>query len=210
MKTSERIGQKFNRLTFIETRPTDGRKAKRGLFRCECGTEKEAQLNAVFYGSTKSCGCMMKEYYESGTVRSHGDHRSLEYKSWAMMKQRCYNPHETGFARYGGRGIAVCDWWADSYENFLADMGRKPSPAHSLDRIDNDGDYEPGNCRWANRHEQQANRRTSRLLTYNGETMTMLQWAERLGMSWTSLANRAKRGMTDEQILTTPRRNYPR
>lgn len=210
MKTSERIGQKFNRLTLLKAYPPERGRARRGLFRCECGNKKEAQLNAVLYGSTKSCGCMVKEYYASGTVRSHGDHRSPEYRSWTGMKSRCLNPNDTSYDRYGGRGIAVCDWWAESYENFLADMGRKPSPNHSIERIDNDGDYEPNNCRWASRHEQQANRSSSRLLTYKGETMTMLQWAERLGMSWTSLANRAKRGMTDEEIITTPRRKYPR
>lgn len=213
MKTllAHRLGEKFNRLTLIELSRRDGRRARRGLFHCECGNFKEAQVNSVIWGSTKSCGCLMREYYASGTVRTHADHKSLEYSSWTSMKQRCTNPKTPGYERYGGRGISVCLRWAESYEAFLADMGRRPTPAHSLDRYpDKNGNYEPANCRWANKHEQQANRSCARLLTHGGETMTMLQWAGRLGMSWTSLANRAKRGMTDEQIITTPRRNYPR
>lgn len=120
--------------------------------------------------------------------------------------QRCYNPNNPAFARYGGRGITVCDRWRESFEVFLADMGRRPSPKHSIDRIDNDGHYEPSNCRWATSKEQRRNRRDVRHITFNGESLLLTEWAARLGENYRMLAHRLERRWPIESALTEPRR----
>lgn len=128
---------------------------------------------------------------------------SREYVIWRNMRARCTNPTDVGFHKYGGRGIAVCAPWLDDFVNFLADMGRCPGPSHSIERIDNDGNYEPGNCRWATPKEQANNRRSSRYLTFNGEVATMTQWAERVGLKVATLHARLKAGWSEERALTT-------
>lgn len=127
---------------------------------CDCGGTAEVSTVHLRRGHTQSCGCLQREI----TSRVQGTHResvhsglSKEYNAWVRMKQRCFNPKAPRFERWGGRGITVCDRWRNSFENFLADMGRSP-PGTSLDREDNDGNYEPGNCRWATPKEQAANR----------------------------------------------------
>ncbi len=139
--------------------------------------------------------------------RTHGCARkgswSPEYMSWVAMIQRCTNPKNPSYPRYGGRRITVCDRWM-TFENFLADMGAKPSPKHSIERIDNDGHYHASNCRWATAKVQARNRRNNRLLTLNGKTLCVAAWAETLGISQWVLANRLRYGWSDERILTTP------
>jgi hypothetical protein len=120
------------------------------------------------------------------------------------MHKRCYNPNWKQYADYGGRGIKVCDRWRKSYANFLADIGRRPSPNHSLDRIDHDGDYSPENCRWATAVEQARNRRMARMLTYGGETMCLSAWAERYSLRAQTLGRRLRAGWDAERALTTP------
>ena len=136
--------------------------------------------------------------------------RSPEYMAWAQMKLRCLNPKSPKYPRYGGRGISVCSAWLE-FDAFIADMGARPSPDHSIDRIDNDGDYEPSNCRWATRTQQQRNREANRRLTHDGETATLAEWAERLGISTATLYSRVGRlGWSVEKALTTPRLNQGR
>ncbi len=128
-----------------------------------------------------------------------------EYNTWEGIKQRCHNPNEKRYAEYGGRGITVCVRWRESFEAFLADVGSRPSPEHSLDRLDNDRGYEPGNVRWATRSQQQRNRRTTNhRLTFRGETRCVTEWAEILGISERTLRARAVRGWSAERALTTP------
>jgi hypothetical protein len=134
----------------------------------------------------------------------HGCADTPEYNVWYGMRQRCsYAKHST-YRLYGGRGIRVCDRWQHSFENFIADMGPRPSAEHSIDRIDNDGHYEPGNCRWALGRDQFRNMRTNRHLTLNGRTQTMVEWARELSMDVRTLHTRLKKGWTVERALTTP------
>lgn len=128
---------------------------------------------------------------------SHGHNtrarRSPEYTAWNFMIGRCYRPRNHRYAWYGGRGIRVCDRWRTSFEAFLADVGPRPTPRHSLDRIDNDGDYEPGNVRWATSFEQSRNRRNVKLYTHDGETLTLSEWADRVGLPYSTLKQRVSR-----------------
>ena len=128
---------------------------------CECGARKVVRGNNLRNGNSKSCGCLQKAYVtEHRTI--HGKSGKPEYNSYTHMKSRCYNKKDKNYADYGGRGITVCSRWRNSAEYFFEDMGDKPSAQHSLDRIDNDGNYEPDNCRWATSLEQSLNQRMRR------------------------------------------------
>lgn len=130
---------------------------------------------------------------------------SAEYRIWQQMIARCRYPQHPRFADYGGRGITVCDRWFESLTNFIDDMGRRPSEAHSLDRIDNDLGYSPANCRWATREEQGRNRRNNIKLTVDGETAPLSVWAERTGIPYVTLRHRlVKLGWSDEETVRTP------
>jgi hypothetical protein len=132
------------------------------LCRCACGTEREIASQPLVAGKSQSCGCLTRRSYSF-----HGQSYSREYRIWQSMRNRCNNPNASHYARYGGRGIRVCARWEASFDDFLADVGRMPSPTHTLDRIDNDGNYEPGNIRWATRKEQAQNRHQARVSLAN-------------------------------------------
>ena len=154
-----------------------------------------------------SCGCLQKEISTARVVKyntKHGRHRTPEYNSWQGMKARCYTKTNPKYKDYGARGIKVCDRWLNSFENFLADMGEKPSPKHSIDRIDVNGDYCPENCRWATIEEQQNNMRKSLRITHNGRTQTITQWCEELNVSCSKALHRYHRGIRDFDELFNP------
>lgn len=157
-------GQTFGRLTVQGRVGVDshGRNSI-WLCRCECGTEVRARADHLRSGRMRSCGCLRVEVTQR-TKTKHGHARQNEprhplYHTWAHMVERCHDPRRAGYQWYGARGIKVCERWRRDFTAFLADMGPRPSPKHSLDRINNDGDYEPGNVRWATAKEQRANQR---------------------------------------------------
>lgn len=128
-----------------------------------------------------------------------------EYGIWAAIKRRCHNPNALDYPRYGGRGITVCDRWKDSFETFLADMGRRPSNTHQIDRIDNQGPYSPENCRWISAKENSRNRRSNTLLTYKGETKTLAEWSEICNIKPATICMRLYRSKWSiEKTLETP------
>ena len=141
------------------------------------------------------------------TAEKHGDKNSYpsSYKVWCNMRQRCNDPNSPVYHHYGGRGITVCDRWND-YANFLSDMGERPKEM-SLERIDNNKGYSPENCRWASMKEQSKNRRTNRMITYNGQTKSVIEWADHLGIPRQSLYNRVFRGWSIDRIFNQPYRN---
>ena len=173
------------------------------LCRCECGTERAVREYYIRTGRSVCCGCSRMENF---TRTTHGHAPSFkctpEYECWSGIWKRCTNPKTRSFKWYGARGIKVCERWGQ-FENFLKDMGLKPSPKHTIERKDNNGDYEPGNCVWATSEENMSNKRTSVFLEYNGERLTVARWARKIGISQFTLYNRRRRGWPVEQILNT-------
>ena len=137
----------------------------------------------------------------------HGMYGTPEYRSWQHMKSRCFNPNHKNYLDYGGRGIKVCDLWLN-FENFLADMGLKPTAKYSIDRIDNDGDYCPDNCKWSTQTEQVNNRRSNRLITIDDVTLTIAQWAKKMGFGKKVIGDRLKLGWSEFDAVMTPVRQY--
>lgn len=198
-------GQTFGRLTAIEC---VGRRGRKALWRCHCSCG--AIVDVVGYslrlGDSKSCGCLKKEL-TGNRARTHGMHKTTEWRVWVAMKDRCTNPKTPAWKDYGGRGITVCQEWLDSFAAFYRDMGPRP-PNRTLDRLNNDKGYNPSNCAWRTQKEQHNNRRSNRHLTLNGRTMTMSQWAEEIGIEVRTLHARLKIGWSVEKALTQPLRPY--
>ena len=189
----------FGKLTVLERAGTLGTNPV-WKCRCACGMEVLARANNLSSGATESCGCI---HLERST--KHGRCKARVYNIWHCMLQRCLNPKAPNYHRYGGRGIQVCARWR-SFEAFYEDMGDPPSDDHTLDRIDNDGAYEQGNCHWATGDEQHSNKSSNRNLTHEGVTMTAAQWARSVGLPKVTLLGRLNSGWSVEQALTTPRR----
>jgi len=201
-------GRTFGRWTVLHR---DGKKneAIAYLCRCQCGTERRLQASWLNTGKSASCGCVAIEKLISRNMRHGSGNRRLR-RVFKGMKDRCLKPNHEYFPDYGGRGISICERWlrgdgdSSGYKCFVIDMGDRPSPAHTLERIDNDKGYSPDNCKWATRAEQMLNRRNTIKMTFNGVTKPMAVWSRELGIPWGALRQRLLRGWSDERSLTTP------
>lgn len=196
-QTCDLSGSVFGRLRVI------GRGSRKNhlLCECSCGTQKEIYRSNITSGKTVSCGCRRLEIGKEN--RTHGKTKSREYRIWKQMRSRCERATSPDYANWGGRGIKVCDRW-QSFANFLDDMGECPDGA-SIDRFpDNNGNYEPGNCRWATYTEQARNKTNNHLLTFNGETACIAEWSERTGISQKLIRVRILGGWSVEDALSLP------
>jgi hypothetical protein len=202
-------GMRFGRLLVTEHGGSDASGRSLWLCLCDCGKTKTAQASSLRKGNTRSCGCLGREVQiangqKSGRAQMHSLSKSenpREYSSWESMIERCYSPKAQGFHRYGGRGIAVCEEWRNSFAQFFADMGKRPEGA-SIERMDTNGHYCPENCKWATRTEQANNRRNNHLVTANGTTQTLARWAAQTGIKWHTIYTRLQRGWSGERAVS--------
>lgn len=196
-KFKDLTGQRFGRLVVLSCDDS-----KKCLCECACGKIKLINKRNVACGITVSCGCYAKEL-ASERLYKHGLIKTKEYSSWENMMHRCYNIDYLKYKNYGGRGIRVCDEWRD-FGQFYKDMGAKPSPKHSIDRINNDGNYEPGNCRWATSEEQSNNKSNNKYIYYNNKTLTLHQWSVFLRINYNTLQTRLRAGWDIDKTFTRP------
>lgn len=184
-------GKRFGRLVVIAYAETVGKQGNRKikwLCQCDCGKTKTIAGNSLNSGATKSCGCLAKESTSKRSI-THGMSNTQAYTAWTNMKTRCNNPSGHDIKNYSNCGIIVCKHWLNSFENFFEDMG-KPPKGKSIERIDNNKGYSPENCKWATRKEQMRNTRYNRLVSYQGQTRCVAEWAEILGIKRKILINR--------------------
>lgn len=170
--------------------------------KCDCGTIKNISGGSLIQNKSKSCGCLHSEIILM-TNTIHGMARTPIYATWGRIINRCYNKAGADWKLYGNRGIKVCGRWRYSFENFYKDMGSTYKKGRAIDRIDNNGDYEPKNCRWATQKQQQRNRRNNHNITFNGKTQCIAAWAEELGIKISTLGMRLSYGWSIEKALMT-------
>jgi len=182
-----------------------GRVGHKLVCTCACGSIRLKHRCEIARGDTVSCGCWHRvcSSWVGKRQTKHGLEKTRSYSTWSSMMARCYDSTRYPYSRYGGRGIKVCKRWHD-ITNFVADMGQRPK-GHSIDRIDNNGDYEPGNCRWVTQRQQMNNFSGNRLVKLNGETLTVSQLAGRSGKNYHSIYGRLVRGWTPFEAATLPR-----
>jgi hypothetical protein len=179
-------GQRFGRLEVI-CRDSSAGKQVRWICKCDCGESANVESGNLKKGFVRSCGCLRREMHTS-----HGMAGTKVYSAWRQMRQRCENAKDASFNNYGARGVFVVERW-QSFANFFEDMGYPPRGG-TLDRIDNDGPYGPGNCRWATWKEQHSNKRTNRVIEAFGKSQTLQEWADEYALPLTTLRNRLDRG----------------
>ena len=212
-KFEDLTGQRFGRLVVIVREPnktlSSGKKKTMWKCACDCGQEAVVRAECLKSGYTKSCGCLSNEMFHK-MITKHGHCKERLYSIWQAIRQRCLNPNDAEYKSYGGRGISVCDEWSDylAFRSWAYSSGydeNAPYRACTIDRIDNDGNYEPSNCRWVNMDAQMRNKSNHRNITYKGVTKPLVVWAEDLGLSASLLDNRIRRGWSIEETLTIPK-----
>jgi hypothetical protein len=193
--------QRFGRLTVKEQSTNSIHNRVRWVCLCDCGNEIVAIAGSLRNGDTRSCGCLHKETIGQIAFK-HGGSGTPENRAWQNMKTRCLNSNNHAYNDYGGRGISVCPEWRESFETFYKYMGPRPSPAHTLERNNVNGNYEPGNCRWATRTEQARNKRNTHFVDFNGKRMSLSEVAEITGIGHSTLWDRKNRGMSSDCIIS--------
>lgn len=205
-------GKKFGRLTVLNKAGSG--KNKSLLWNCVCDCGREVVIDGLYLrsGDTKSCGCYRKEC-ASKRMSTHKMSKTRLYRVWAGVKNRCYNENASNYKYYGAKGITMCDEWKDSFESFrnwaiASGYNENARPQEcTLDRIDNNSGYSPNNCRWANHQEQCNNQSSNKIIAFNGESHSMSEWADVIGMEYTTLRARIRRGMSISEALTKPVRS---
>ena len=203
-KLIDMTGKKFGRWTVIERSDNSKRGNAQWICKCDCGTTSIVRGDLMRIGHSTSCGCIATEKLVRYSTK-HGDTRdsgwAREYKVWSHIKQRCLNPKDSHYKYYGGRGICICDRWLNSYVNFLVDMGRCPKSL-TIERIDNDGNYEPGNCKWATQKEQVRNRSNNVWIEFDNKRMIQTDWLRELGVTWGKWNYWLKQGFSEGALIT--------
>lgn len=190
---SKHIGKKYNSLTVLKINGyyigNDKWRRPKVLCLCDCGKRKTILLKDILSGKTQSCTCLQRE----NKYTTHKMTGTTEYRIYNNMISKCYRKNGKSYKYYGARGIRVCKRWLDKFENFYLDMGDRPSLKHSLDRINNNGNYEPNNCRWATAIQQAANKRTGiryKIYSYDNKTMNLTDWAKYFNINYQTLHTR--------------------
>lgn len=202
-------GERYGRLVVIKSLKDKNGKT-RWRCRCDCGQVKDTGTHQLRGGNTRSCGCLTRERLNAKpTRRTHGYTGIPEHVVWKGMRARCNNENHAAYKNYGGRGIKVCKRW-NKFSNFLADMGKRPSSKHTIERTDNNKNYEPSNCEWVTRKVNCDNRRDTVVLTFKGRIQSLTKWAEEYNIKNTTVHNRLKLGWTIKAALSTPVKQYRR
>lgn len=180
-------GRRFGRLVArsLVLRTSDKKNRRHWLCQCDCGNQTTSQTTSLTSGHTQSCGCLNRER-SAAAQTTHGKYGTPELRIWKAMIRRCYSATDSCYSHYGARGITVCDRWRNGFSDFLADMGPRPSPKHSLDRINNNGNYEPGNVRWVTHFVQSINKRTNVL---DIVSVSIIRHLSKKGVSRVSMAH---------------------
>ena len=197
--TTLKVGDVFNRYTVLGIYKRPDQYPKYALVQCSCGSQPKYVRTAILkLGQAGSCGCFHKEQ-----VTKHGQWNNPLFKTWKSMMERCYKPNTKSYKRYGARGITVCERW-HNIDAFIQDMAASFQNGLTIDRIDNNGNYEPSNCRWATKKQQNRNYSRNLLIEYNGSKMCLIEWSEKLNIKYSTLWDRLNMGWSIEKTLTTP------
>lgn len=192
-------GHRYGKLLVLREAQRDEAGRTRWECSCDCGESVTVRTSLIRRGATRSCGCLFLE----GNHVTHGLGKPPEYGVWAKMKYRCLNSRSPAFHDYGGRGITVCERWLD-FANFYVDMGPRPDPSYTIERKDTNGNYCPENCVWATRVEQANNKRTTRFIEYNGETLSFTQMCRKYNKSRSVIKWRIRSGWSVGRAMSTP------
>lgn len=205
MKKNELSGQRFGKLVAISSYYDSTRKITLWECKCDCGNTCFVRANRLVHGRTRSCGCLRKDSNIKNKT-THGKTNTRIYNAWHSMKARCYNPTNHNYSHYGDRGISVCDEWKNSFEPFYEwAISNGYQDGLSLDRIDNDGNYCPNNCRWVTTKVQNNNRSVSINISYNGKTQNLSDWCKELNLPYSRIYQRlSKYEFTFEEAITEP------